>query len=152
MEFALILPLVLIIGAGAINIGMWMWQIVMVIEGNRGSGRASAFAVEVTPLLNPGQSLSCDQMKTAVANFNSDFGEGANLRERNWSPVSNSAAVKAANWGNIAGRDRNYTFLAINRQTNSSTSCLFCYGGIWSSLNTSFESLFLLVNVDCPIT
>ena len=144
VEFALILPLILLIAAALMNAGMLMWQIQLVLEGGRHSARLA------TSLSNyPGMN-NCSSLKTEAANANNLYHRG---KTQNGSQISGGSGIKNAQWKSLSEVEdidqveaewagKPFPFLSVTRQTEPNASCVLCFGGVWENLRRPFPVIF----------
>lgn len=146
VEFAIALPLLMLMLSGVANLGSMLWQIQQFSDAARHGARIAANRSNDSILGSPRPcSVGTDSLTFIAQQAAQSYINTNNLDPMNWweDPV---ATIVSGGWSDGATDFPNSSFIQVEISTNTAVTqnCVICYSNILSYLDISVRSVFLV--------
>lgn len=147
VEFAIVLPLILVLAAGLINLGILIWQVILVLEWGRAAGRVGSIFDQRAAVedITDRDRATCTEIHTEISARNTGFNERSKAHTSQWeAPDVNSTSSLCSSWDGA-----HFRFTRVRQTIKADTSCTFCFANILKSFSPTFEVTSMSEREEC---
>ncbi len=144
VEFALILPVFVLMTAGLMNLGSILWQLAAVADAIRYGARTSANSSNYD-----GPLASCATLAARAAGSTSSYVASAKTNSRGWwSPAA--AGTSVAVWGSPGSPDFiQVPYVSVSMNTGATDNCVFCFENVLRRMQVDLSASFAIESGAC---
>lgn len=147
VEFAIALPLLLLMLSGVANLGSMLWQIQQFSDAARHGARIAANRSNdsLGGFARPCSGASSESLTSIATSAATDYINQNNLNPMSWWSAP-TAAIVSGGWsdGSTPFPTSNFVQVQISTNTAVTKNCVLCYSNVLSYLDISVRSVFLV--------
>lgn len=147
IEFAIALPLLMLMISGVANLGSMLWQIQQFSDAARHGARIAANRSNDAPARSCSNLGDPNSLAYIARQASMNYINGNNLDNMGWwdDPIPSIVSVSWSDGATRFPQSGAANYIKVRIQTSATTTnCVLCYGNMLSYLNVGVESLFLV--------